>query len=678
MNTGGSPVNGLYDFRFRLDADPQGNTILATLLTNAIPVTNGLFTATIDFGAGWFNGSNYWLELDVKTNNFASYTALNPLQQITPAPYSVFATTASNVSGTVSAAQISGAMASANLSGTYGNALTLNNAENSFNGSYAGNGAAVTNVNAATVNGLGAANFWQLGGNNVSTGQFLGSTNNQPVEFGVNGGRALRLEPGTSGQGAPNVIGGSPNNLVASGVVGATIGGGGATNFFGSSFTNSVTANFGTVAGGFLNVAAGYVGTVSGGSGNVITNEGAAIGGGEDNFAGGEGATIVGGWNNINNAYLGAIPGGRYNLATGQYSFAAGLRAQATNDGAFVWADSQNTVFGSTKPNQFNVRANGGVRFVTSGAGMTVDGQNVLTGTSPGNAGGLTNLNAAQLNGSVPSGVSVPSADLTGSLPAISGASLTSLSAGNLTGTLPAISGANLTSLNASQLSSGTIPLAQLPASVITNNESGAITLNGTITASSLSVTNQLRLNDKPLYFRTGGDINHGMAYSGTTVTNFGTGNVQVDGPVLWGFSGGALAVMNGGAHAVLTWTNGGVSVTGGFAFSSDRNMKTGFAALDAQEVLARVATLPMGSWYYKTDTGARHVGPMAQDFHATFALGGDDDRHINVGDEGGVALAAIQGLNQKLEQKEAEITELKTRLEKLEQLMSTKNGEAK
>ena len=147
LNSGGSPANGLFDFRFRLDADPAGNTILATLLTNAITVTNGLFTTAIDFGAGFFNGSNYWLELDVKTNNFATYTALNPLQQITPAPYAVFASTASNVSGTVSAAQISGAMASANLSGTYGNVVSFNNAGNNYSGS----GANLTSLNAGNL-----------------------------------------------------------------------------------------------------------------------------------------------------------------------------------------------------------------------------------------------------------------------------------------------------------------------------------------------------------------------------------------------------------------------------------------------------------------------------------------------------------------------------------------------
>ncbi|HKI69047.1 MAG TPA: hypothetical protein VKA67_05620, partial [Verrucomicrobiae bacterium] len=51
------PANGTYDFRFRLDGDPAGNTILAAVLTNGIPVTNGLFTTTLDFGTGWFDGS---------------------------------------------------------------------------------------------------------------------------------------------------------------------------------------------------------------------------------------------------------------------------------------------------------------------------------------------------------------------------------------------------------------------------------------------------------------------------------------------------------------------------------------------------------------------------------------------------------------------------------------------
>ena len=80
-------------------------------------------------------------------------------------------------------------------------------------------------------------------------------------------------------------------------------------------------------------------------------------------------------------------------------------------------------------------------------------------------------MTAANLTGPLPaiSGANLTSltaANLTGPLPAISGANLTTLPAANLTGTLPAISGANLISLNASQLTSGTVPQSQLPANV--------------------------------------------------------------------------------------------------------------------------------------------------------------------------------------------------------------------
>jgi hypothetical protein len=61
-----------------------------------------------------------------------------------------------------------------------------------------------------------------------------------------------------NGLGAPNVIAGSPVNCVAGGVVGATIGGGGATDYYGSHYTNSVTRDFGTVGGGEQNTASGY------------------------------------------------------------------------------------------------------------------------------------------------------------------------------------------------------------------------------------------------------------------------------------------------------------------------------------------------------------------------------------------------------------------------------------
>ncbi len=215
LNDGGNSANGSYDLTFSLFNTNTGGSQIGGTLTNInVGVTNGLFIVTENFGAV-FNGTPYWLQIGVRTNGGSTFTPLSPRQALTPAPYAIFANTASNVSGTISAAQLSGPVGSGNLSGTYGKALTLNNPGNSFSG----NGANLTNVSATALNGLNASNFWQLGGNTVSAGQILGSTNNQPLELWVNNVRALRLEPGTNGQGAPNVIGGSPGNFVSNGVV---------------------------------------------------------------------------------------------------------------------------------------------------------------------------------------------------------------------------------------------------------------------------------------------------------------------------------------------------------------------------------------------------------------------------------------------------------------------------
>ena len=123
------------------------------------------------------------------------------------------------------------------------------------------------------------------------------------------------------------------------------------------------------LGGGYQNIIKAWSpnSVLVGGAGNSVSNSFVTVGGGCSNTATADYATV---------------PGGANNLAGGQYSFAAGSGAQATNSGAFVWSDAENTAFGSTATNQFNVRANGGVRFVTGGAGMTLDGQTILTGSS--------------------------------------------------------------------------------------------------------------------------------------------------------------------------------------------------------------------------------------------------------------------------------------------------------
>jgi hypothetical protein len=99
----------------------------------------------------------------------------------------------------------------------------------------------------------------------------------------------------------------------------------------------------------------------------------------------------------------------------------------------------------------------------------------------------------------------------------------------------------------------------------------------------------------------------------------------------------------------------------------SDRNAKTNIAPIDQREILARVAKMPIQQWNYKDDDASvRHIGPMAQDFHAAFGLG-DTDRAIYNVDGNGVALASIQALYQIVQEKDQKIATLESRLAQLE-----------
>lgn len=105
----------------------------------------------------------------------------------------------------------------------------------------------------------------------------------------------------------------------------------------------------------------------------------------------------------------------------------------------------------------------------------------------------------------------------------------------------------------------------------MTNNETGVV-LGGTFSGNGGGLTNlnavslggsqlntvnglgglvvgtNIYLNNYPMYLR--GDRNHGLAYNGGVINNFPSAVVQPDGPVMWGHGGGALAVLNGRAHA--------------------------------------------------------------------------------------------------------------------------------
>jgi hypothetical protein len=292
---------------------------------------------------------------------------------------------------------------------------------------------------------------WKLSGNagtNPAT-DFLGTTDNTPLNMRVDDARALRLEPDPT---SPNLIGGHADNRVRAGTSGATISGGGGEGDFAR---NRVTDDYGaigggadnqagdnagatsdrphaTVGGGVANIASGEAATVGGGeantasgldslvaggtangatgreatvgggAGNHASLRGATISGGDSNSANGIGATIGGGmansasgaqgtvaggelnfanaelsalgggFSNAAGGRLATVPGGQFNNADGDFSFAAGRRAKANNDGAFVWADSTDAAIASTANDQFIARA-GGDFFLTSNSTLPED-----------------------------------------------------------------------------------------------------------------------------------------------------------------------------------------------------------------------------------------------------------------------------------------------------------------
>ncbi len=228
---------------------------------------------------------------------------------------------------------------------------------------------------------------WSLTGNAGTTPgtNFVGTTDNQPLELKVNAARAFRLEPTLT---SPNVIGGHPANFVVAGVVGATIAGGG-----NAGQPNRVSDHHGTIGGGYLNLAGDLAGsvddrefsTVGGGISNNATGSSATIAGGSGNTASGTVATVGGGTGNVASGLNGTVPGGNSNTAGGSYSFAAGRRAKALHSGTFVWGDAEapGADVASTGVDQFIVRASGGIWLGTTNTPSLDIATNFLT-TSTG------------------------------------------------------------------------------------------------------------------------------------------------------------------------------------------------------------------------------------------------------------------------------------------------------
>ena len=477
---------------------------------------------------------------------------------------------------------------------------------------------------------------WSLTGNagtNPAT-NFLGTTDNQAVELRVNGGRALRIEPHAT---SPNVIGGYSGNSVTEGVVGAFIGGGG---YSGSA--NRVTDDYGTVCGGHSNTASGDLATVSGGYGNTASGHRATVGGGYGNTASVDFVTIAGGYNNSGSGWCATVGGGYVNRASGERAtVGGGFGNQATADYATIAGGGRSDPGDPATANR-----------VTDNYGTVGGGGNNQAGNANGDIGDASYATVAGGEGNTASG-----------------------------GWATVGGGYHNTA-------------SDYRATVAGGYENNAIDLFATVgggahnaASGGFATVGGGLGNSASSWYATvpGGEFNTAQGdYS------FAAGRrakANAPGSFVWGDSTNAdiacdvdnqwKARCSGG---VYFYSNSaatiGVKLDAGdnaWSIASDRAIKEDLTPVNGRAILEQLAPMPVQEYKLKgQEPSIRHIGPVAQDFSAAFGYGGSDTS-IHTGDADGVALAAIQGLYELVEEKDAQIAGLEERLAALEALVSSR-----
>jgi trimeric autotransporter adhesin len=438
----GSPVSSACGFQFGLWDSASGLAQIGlTQTVSSVSVSRGLFTALLntgnEFGDTAFNGDARWLQIAVRCPDSGSYTAMSTRQQLTSLPFALPGlrtfpnATSPNIVGGYSGNFISATVVGsviggggengypnrvqasyATVGGGWGNTAsgagafvggggwdgTLFSVGNQATGNVSTIGGGISNLAsnyAATVGG---------GNGNIASGYMAtvggGVGNNAGNQYATVGGGFLNIASGKGAfVGGGGYSGGSFGGNQAIGDA-STIGGGigntilvtGTSATVGGGYSNNASGGAATVGGGDTNNASAYAATVGGGRYNIASGIGAFVGGGGydgtnigSNQATGNVSTIGGGFGNIASGKYAAIPGGYRNTATMTDTFAAGYRANAIHQGAFVWADSTNASFPSTGNDQFLVRANGGVGINTNSPTtntLTVGGNGLKVGAT--------------------------------------------------------------------------------------------------------------------------------------------------------------------------------------------------------------------------------------------------------------------------------------------------------
>jgi hypothetical protein len=444
---------------------------------------------------------------------------------------------------------------------------------------------------------------WTLFGNAGNpTGSYLGTADTQPLMFEVNAKQVGLITPSgdtTNNPDAPNVVFGASGNLVSTGTnaVGATVSGGGSTSLAcGASNNmpciNSATGSFSTVAGGNFNTANQRDDTVSGGAVNTASGGESTVSGGSRNVASQQYASVSGGFLNTASGLYAAVSGGVSNTASGVTSVAAGGQGnQAGGDDSFAAGFSavvrdKTAAANATGDNGTFVWADD-----SSSSAFTSSGPHQFLIRAAGGVGINTTAPKTALHVQNGGGTGFLITPVAGTL-----ATLESDGNAFLSLVTPSTSKGGILFRNPGTLGGG----------AIVYDTSGSMQFN-TLDATRMTLA--------------GGQLGIGV------FPTPGDGHL-ID------TSANSAFLSTGG-----TWTNG-----------SSRTFKEAFAGVDVGDVLGKVLALPVQTWFYRNShVEGRHMGPMAEDFANAFGLGADD-QHIGTVDEGGVAFAAIQGLNAKVD----------------------------
>src|SRR5258708_5104030 len=359
----GSPANGHYDFQFKLfDASTAGSQIGTTSTKTNTTVTGGMFTLTLDFGAGAFPGSDRWLEISAKLTTDSTFTSLTPRQQISPNPYSIRAQSAASADTATNAVQLGGVAASQYLTTSSGNTNFIQNQTAS-----------------AQTAGFNVSGNGRVGGNLTVVGT---------LNAALPGGSSSYIQNTSSPQASSNfnisgngTVGG---NLTVSGTLNATLVGG--TISAGTQFnigTNRVLA----------------VGNTSLDNTFVGVSAGAANPAGFSNtfFGANTGKATVDGFQN---SFFGT-GAGKANTSGGNNVF-IGARAGEANTGG-----GDNVIIG-TEAGETNTTGTGNI-FIGQSAGSNnhTENNNTFIGWFAGGGSGVANATAIGANSSVTTSNSV-------------------------------------------------------------------------------------------------------------------------------------------------------------------------------------------------------------------------------------------------------------------------------